>query len=140
MFIDASAIIAIIQNEQESLLFIEKLKNSKKIYSSALVQYQVLAELCKINKPKNKALDLPTIKEIKFAINAFFDVFKISLIAIRDSESLTAFEAYETYGIEIGHEAKLNMGDCFSYACAKNYKLPLLFKGNNFVHTDIKKA
>jgi len=32
------------------------------------------------------------------------------------------------------------MGDCFSYACAKIHRVPLLFKGDDFIHTDIRIA
>ncbi|MDP3899007.1 MAG: type II toxin-antitoxin system VapC family toxin, partial [Mesorhizobium sp.] len=39
-----------------------------------------------------------------------------------------------------GHRARLNMGDCFSYALAKSRNLPLLFKGDDFIHTDIEPA
>lgn len=40
----------------------------------------------------------------------------------------------------MGHPAQLNYGDCFSYALAKDYRLPLLFKGEDFSHTDVHAA
>lgn len=40
----------------------------------------------------------------------------------------------------VGHAADLNLGDCFAYALAKSRNLPLLFKGDNFIHTDIVPA
>ena len=45
--------------------------------------------------------------------------------------------ARDRYGKGTGHRAKLNMGDCFSYAFAKRYGLKLLYKGDDFVHTDL---
>lgn len=39
-----------------------------------------------------------------------------------------------------GSKARLNLGDCFSYACAMHYGEPLLFIGNNFTHTDVDPA
>ncbi len=48
-----------------------------------------------------------------------------------------AVRAYQKYG-KGRHPAKLNFGDCFSYATAKLYKQPLLFKGNDFNKTDIE--
>ena len=39
-----------------------------------------------------------------------------------------------------GNRAQLNFGDCFAYALAKTRNLPLLFKGDNFIHTDIVPA
>ncbi len=45
--------------------------------------------------------------------------------------------AYLRYGKGTGHPAKLNFGDCFSYAMAKRANLPLLYKGNDFAQTDL---
>ncbi|MDS1137087.1 type II toxin-antitoxin system VapC family toxin [Nitratireductor indicus] len=58
-----------------------------------------------------------------------------------DEEQLTiARSAYALYGRNTGHPASLNIGDCFAYALAKSRNMPLLFKGDDFVHTDIVPA
>jgi ribonuclease VapC len=49
-------------------------------------------------------------------------------------------KAYQRYGKGTGHRARLNFGDCFSYAFAKRLKAPLLFKGEDFSKTDIEAA
>ena len=51
-----------------------------------------------------------------------------------------AFDAYRRYGRGTGHPAKLNFGDCFSYAMAKSLGEDLLYKGDDFTHTDIRAA
>ena len=51
-----------------------------------------------------------------------------------------AAEAAERYGKGSGHPANLTFGDCLSYAVAKHLDAPLLYKGNDFVHTDIESA
>jgi ribonuclease VapC len=48
--------------------------------------------------------------------------------------------AYALYGRGTKHPASLNMADCYSYALSKLLDLPLLFKGNDFAHTDIIRA
>jgi len=48
-------------------------------------------------------------------------------------------EAFRRYG-KGHHAAKLNFGDCCAYALAKTLDLPLLFKGNDFALTDLKRA
>jgi ribonuclease VapC len=48
--------------------------------------------------------------------------------------------AYRDFGKGSGHPAQLNFGDCFAYALAKTTGEPLLFKGNDFVHTDVTPA
>jgi ribonuclease VapC len=45
-----------------------------------------------------------------------------------------------TFGRGSGHPARLNFGDCFAYALAKSSGEPLLCKGNDFVHTDVRSA
>ena len=51
-----------------------------------------------------------------------------------------AIRAQERFGRGSGSPAKLNFGDCFSYAAAKVTGEPLLFKGDDFTHTDIHSA
>ena len=51
-----------------------------------------------------------------------------------------AREAYRDFGKGSGHPAKLNFGDCFAYALAKTTGEPLLFKGDDFIHTDVISA
>lgn len=51
-----------------------------------------------------------------------------------------ARRAYRDFGKRSGHPAQLNFGNCFAYALAKALDEPLLFKGNDFVHTDVARA
>ena len=46
-------------------------------------------------------------------------------------------DAHLRYGKGSGSPARLNLGDCFSYALAKQAGVPLLYKGDDFVHTDL---
>ncbi len=50
-----------------------------------------------------------------------------------------ALDAFDRYG-KGRHPARLNMGDCFAYACARHYRQPLLYKGDDFALTDIETA
>ena len=51
-----------------------------------------------------------------------------------------AMRAFRLFGRGQGHPARLNFGDCMAYAVAKTHGAPLLFKGNDFIHTDIRPA
>ncbi len=51
-----------------------------------------------------------------------------------------AVAAHRRFGRGSGHAANLNFGDCFAYALAKTRNVPLLFKGDDFIHTDIEPA
>jgi ribonuclease VapC len=46
----------------------------------------------------------------------------------------------DDYGRGSGHRANLNFGDCFSYALARAKREPILFKGDDFQHTDLRSA
>jgi ribonuclease VapC len=53
-------------------------------------------------------------------------------------QAAIAREAYGRFGKGVGHPARLNFGDCFAYALAKDFDEPLPFVGQDFVHTDIR--
>ena len=58
-------------------------------------------------------------------------------ISISPEMGKAACEAGAVFGKTVGHVADLNFGDCFSYACAKALGVQLLYKGNDFIHTDL---
>lgn len=63
----------------------------------------------------------------------------ISLVPIDEAHAAAAQQAFLTYG-KGRHRARLNFGDCFSYAVAKLADAPLLFVGTDFSETDIRSA
>jgi ribonuclease VapC len=62
----------------------------------------------------------------------------IQIEPVTASQALIARAAYRDFGRGSGHPAKLNFGDCFSYALAKTLDEPLLYKGDDFGHTDLR--
>ena len=64
-------------------------------------------------------------------IDAAIEIAPVSL-----EQARLAVTAFERFG-KGRHPARLNLGDCFSYALAKERGLPLLFKGSDFARTDI---
>jgi len=59
---------------------------------------------------------------------------------VTEAQARIARDAYRDFGRGSGHPAKLSFGDCFAYALAKIAGEPLLFKGDDFAHTDIAAA
>ncbi len=57
---------------------------------------------------------------------------------LTETQARIASDAHRRFGRSSGHPARLNMGDCFSYALARDLDEPLLFKGNDFAQTDIE--
>jgi ribonuclease VapC len=65
---------------------------------------------------------------------------QFEIVAFDQHLAEVAVSAHVRFGRGSGHPANLDLGDCFSYALAKSRNLPLLFKGNDFIHTDIVPA
>jgi ribonuclease VapC len=66
--------------------------------------------------------------------------FNIGIEPVTAEQAKIARQAYRDYGKGSGHPARLNFGDCFSYALARDKREPMLWKGDNFGHTDIRAA
>ena len=62
---------------------------------------------------------------------------RLNLVSIGQVESDLALDAFARFGKGSGHPAQLNMGDCCAYGCAKANGADLLYKGNDFAHTDL---
>jgi ribonuclease VapC len=71
-------------------------------------------------------------------LDLFLSRLRIQIEPVTASQSDIAFEAFRRYGMGTGHKAGLNFGDCFAYALAIERNAPLLFKGDDFLHTDVR--
>jgi ribonuclease VapC len=76
--------------------------------------------------------------------NAFLESFvspsEVRVVDFTYEMYRAATEAFERFGKGRAHPARLNLGDCMAYAVARTYKVPLLFKGDDFARTDITPA
>jgi ribonuclease VapC len=125
--VDTSALIAIIFREPEAKLFKSLLiENECHIVGPSLVEAFMVVTGRNIREADLELAGL--IDDVAAKIVAF-DVPLISL----------AQQAFLKYG-KGRHPAKLNFGDCMSYALAKSLKVPLLYKGDDFARTDIVSA
>jgi ribonuclease VapC len=68
------------------------------------------------------------------------DAAELHIEPVTPDQARTARGAYRDFGTGSGHQAGLNFGDCFAYALAKSTGEPLLFKGDDFGHTDLVAA
>ena len=133
VFVDASAVVAIIANEPDRADLHERLKRYKRRHISGIVIYESVLALQRLSGSKpDQMLELVHNFQYSYA-------FIGEPVAISHKVTEMAISAFEKFG-KGRHPAKLNMGDCFSYACAKDIKAKLLFKGNDFGQTDIETA
>ena len=131
MFVDASAIIAIIADEPDRLSLSARLAQAPAIYVSPIVVYEATTGLA-----RQRAC---SIEDAEKLVSLFVDEVRAGMIDISAGIAREAARAFGRFG-RGKHKASLNMGDCFAYACARERDQPLLFKGNDFVHTDIEMA
>jgi ribonuclease VapC len=64
----------------------------------------------------------------------------IQIAPVTHEQAVLARQAYRDFGRGSRSPAQLNFGDCFAYALASERREPLLFKGNDFIHTDLTPA
>jgi len=129
MIIDSSAVIAILRNEPGAKMFTDAVEQAPicRISAATFVEAAAVAD-----GTRNPVLS-----------RRFDDLLRdaqILIEAVTETQARIAREAYRDYGRGSGHPAKLNFGDCFSYALARETGEPLLFKGADFSHTDIAAA
>ncbi len=74
------------------------------------------------------------------AVDALIRSARIIVEPFTAAQARIARNAYRDFGKGSGHPARLNFGDCFSYALAVDTDRPLLFVGNDFNHTDVRVA
>jgi ribonuclease VapC len=72
-------------------------------------------------------------------VTAFLAANNVKEMLVGADVGRRALAAAARFGRVVGHPANLNLGDCFVYACAKAYRVPLLFKGEDFSQTDINR-
>jgi ribonuclease VapC len=73
-------------------------------------------------------------------LDEFLTQAEISVVPFDAEQAKVAREGYARFGKSSGSKAQLNVGDCMTYALAKVTGEPLLFKGYDFIHTDITPA
>ncbi len=131
MFVDASALTAILTDEDDARSLVGRLTLSDRRITSPLAVWEATVAVA-------RRLDLP-LGEAREAIADYLVLAGIVVVAVPPEVGDGALDAFERYG-EGRHPASLNFGDCFAYACARHYRVRLLFKGSDFPHTDIASA
>ena len=126
--VDTSAILAILLNETEADEFRQVLSLETDIRLSAMTDFETRV-LAFSRRGQRLVADY----------EALFETAEVSVEAFGREEAGLAFDAYRRFG-KGNHPARLNFSDCAAYALAKSLDAPLLFKGNDFARTDIRRA
>ncbi len=129
MIIDTSAIIAILRHEPDTVTYERAIEEaiSRRVSAASFVEAAIIMDASRDPIVSRRFDEL--LKEAEITIEP-----------VTESQARLAREAYRDFGRGSGHPARLNFGDCFAYALAKDSGEPLLFKGDDFSHTDITPA
>ena len=122
--VDTSALIAVAAEAPEAAACEAVLTANDVMISAA-----TLAETLMVAKRKN----------VEDSLQALFGGLGLEVIEVSEALAVLAAEAYGRWGKGF-HPARLNYGDCFSYALAELYDCPLLYVGQDFARTDIRSA
>ena len=141
MFIDASALVSILRREEDWAELQERiLTTADVIFVSAMVRFEATLAIARdlSTSPNLSGFSKSAlISEAAALVADYLKEIDAREVVIDSDIGAAAVDAASTYGKAVGHKADLNMGDCFSYACAKSLNIPLLYKGNDFSHTDL---
>ena len=132
MFVDASAIVAILTREADADELANTLDAARSPITSAIAVFEAALGVCR----KRHA----SVAEAREDVSAFLETASVRTVAVTSKEAEAALDAFSRYGKGRGHPAQLNLGDCFAYAVAKTHGTELLYTGQDFKKTDIPTA
>jgi ribonuclease VapC len=126
---DTSAIVAIVLDEPEAEACLKALldASNRRMSAATLLEAAIVVD----QHPNPRAAT---------TFDQLIEENGITVEPVTGTQVAIAREAYRRYGKGSGHPTKLNFGDCFAYALAIHYDEPLLFIGNDFVHTDVRRV
>jgi|SRR5208337_1586737 len=125
--VDSSALLAILFGEPEKQAFEDVITGGERCLLSAVNAHETASVL--------------RLRRGLAAVAVFWEMLKdndIEIVPFDEAQVRAAADAFDIYGKGIHSKARLNLADCAAYALAKTMNAPLLFKGGDFTHTDVK--
>ena len=129
MFVDASAIVAILIEESDGPELSDRIQHAEGLFTSPVAIFEAVSSVARKERL--------SISVVAREVQLFLDRARIETRAINQDIGHAALAASARYGKGSGHPAGLNLGDCFAYAMAKQHGVSLLYKGNDFSQTDL---
>jgi ribonuclease VapC len=125
VIVDSSALLAILRAEPEAQEFADRIQAAEhpKVSAASLLETAMVAGW-----------------DRRGSLDDLIQRSGATVVAFDGEQANLAREAFYRFGTRSGSDARLNFGDCMTYALAKVTGEPLLFKGDDFTHTDIESA
>ena len=128
IFIDASAMVSMLGLEDDFEELADRLDEADQRLTSAMAIWETTIAL---SRGRGMMMD-----SARADVANFIAARNIAIVPIGVEEADIALQAHRQFG-KGRHPARLNMGDCFAYACAKTRDARLLYKGDDFSKTDL---
>ncbi|UZN03934.1 type II toxin-antitoxin system VapC family toxin [Cellulomonas sp. S1-8] len=129
MIVDTSAVVAILLGEPGADELVRSVLADPRPRMSAPTFVELSAVVAQKGAPQQRR-----------RVESLLERLGIEVVAMTPEHARIAADAYRELGRGSGHPARLNLGDCFSYALATEQDEPLLFVGDDFSHTDLRPA
>ncbi len=129
MILETSVLVAILKEEPEAARFSVILESAEILRISAANYFESSIVIDGMRNPL-----------LSSRLDEILERAHVIVEPVTADQARIARQAYRDYGKGSGHPANLNFGDCFAYALARVKREPLLYKGDDFVHTDLKSA
>jgi ribonuclease VapC len=127
VIVDTSALVALLRDESDAAAIARILRAAPRRLLSAASYVELAAVVDGRGDPV-----------LSGALDAWLATWEIAVEPFTVAQAQIARAAYQRFGRGSGHPARLNLGDCFAYALARDLGEPLLFKGADFALTDIE--
>ena len=128
MIVDTSALIAVLQGEDDAAKYARALARTQgKLSAASFLECAIV-------------IDRKGRPEVSRIFDRWLDEVGVEVVAVTPEQAHIARAAFRDFGRGSGHRARLNFGDCFSYALAVDTGEALLWKGDDFTHTGIPSA
>lgn len=127
MIVDTSALVAVHEGESDGRAYLGKMRHEPhlKIAAGTLLETSIVLDARQPNRTSRR-------------LDRLVADLQIAIVPMDAEQVRVARAAYRDFGKGSGHPAQLNLGDCFAYALATVTGEPLLFKGDDFIHTDVR--
>jgi ribonuclease VapC len=129
VFVDSSVIVAILSDEDDAAKLSSQIDADGDTITSPFVIVEAGMRLT------SKLAVEPEIAESR--IRSLLMIGNVRIVDMGDSVATLALGAFKRFGKGRGHPAQLNLGDCLTYASAKEHRVGILYKGNDFAQTDM---
>jgi len=129
LIVDTSALVAILRDESDAHLY----KRALLVADVALMSAASFVEVAMVIDGRQDAVS-------SHQLDNLITHTHIRIEPVDEAQARVARQAFRDFGKGSGHPARLNFGDCFSYALASVTGQPLLYKGDDFGHTDVVAA